>query len=230
MDITIIRGLLIFGCGAAVGAAITNKVLKKKYEVILEEELKQVRAWRKAVRNPDPICTEEEIKGVRAWRKAACTPDPICTEEEINRIDKDGFISDDSIFIPEQSPPDDEEEDQRIYEYESISREYSGSSKRPYVIPLDSFIDEMIGYDKITLGYYEEDDVLVDDNEDMIDDVDYVIGHDALDRFGDGSEDDDVVYIRNERTGADYEVIRHHKSYQTEVLGFVDPPNNRRGY
>lgn len=211
MDITIVRGILIFGCGAAVGAAVTNKILKKKYEVILEEELKEVRAWRKAARTPDPRCTEEEING----------------------IDKDGFISDDSIFIPEQSPPDDdpdEEEDQRIYEYESISREYSGSNKRPYVIPLDSFTDEMIGYDKITLGYYEDDDVLVDDNEDMIDDVDYVIGHDALDRFGDGSEDDDVVYIRNERTGADYEVIRHHKSYQTEVLGFVDPPNNRRGY
>ena len=47
MDITIVRGLLIFGCGAAVGAAITNKVLKKKYEVILEEELKEVREWRK---------------------------------------------------------------------------------------------------------------------------------------------------------------------------------------
>lgn len=226
MDITIVRGLLIFGCGAAVGAAIANKVLKKKYEIILEEELKEVREWRKSGRKN--ITEEDEVNTV-------------VVEGDGYRLNKHGFTSDafsikkkdleDSIFIPEQSPPDDdpdEEEVQRIYE--AASREYSGTTMKMYVIPLDSFVDEMIGYDKITLGYYAEDDVLVDDNEDIIDDVDYVIGHAALERFGDGSEDDDIVYVRNERTGADYEVIRHHKSYQTEVLGFIDPPNNRRGY
>lgn len=228
MDTNIVRGCLIFGCGALVGALVTNKMLSKKYTTLYEQEVDELREYYK---NKNKQVGREVTDEDRVVAASKVISKPIF-ERAGETMRKTSYISEDAVFTPDQSPEDDEpEEDEEEYmEYESTSKEYAeyDRNKKPYVIPLDAFTDEMIGYDKITLGYYEEDDVLVDDNEDMIDDIEYVIGYASLDRFGDGSEDEDIVYVRNERVGSDYEVVRYHKSYQTEVLGFIDPPTNIR--
>jgi hypothetical protein len=65
------------------------------------------------------------------------------------------------------------------------------------------------------------DDTLSDENEEIISDVSYVIGYDALSSFGDGSDDPDIVYVRNEKLQTDYEVTRLNKSYSETVLGVI---------
>jgi hypothetical protein len=59
------------------------------------------------------------------------------------------------------------------------------------------------------LEYFEEDDVLVDSRDSMIDNKEYMIGENALERFGYLSGDPNVVYVRNERLGMDFEIVKH---------------------
>ena len=81
----------------------------------------------------------------------------------------------------------------------------------PFVISRMEFShpeEEGDDYAKITLTYYPNDQVLLDEDEDPVEDVDRTVGWRSLNRFGDMSEDPDVVYVRNRRTETDYEIER----------------------
>ena len=88
-----------------------------------------------------------------------------------------------------EHPIDDEEED-------------------PYVISPQEFGD-LDDYDKISLTYYA-DGYLVD-GETVIDNVDEVVGPDALDSFGE--YEDDSVYVRNDRLKTDYEILLNETNF-----------------
>lgn len=92
----------------------------------------------------------------------------------------------------------------------------------PYVIHYDER-EEFADYDEMTLTYYERDDVLCNERDEVIDeghDRDNLVGEGNLDRFGHGSNDPSVVYIRNDRLEMVIEVIRVDKAYAEEVHGF----------
>jgi hypothetical protein len=83
--------------------------------------------------------------------------------------------------------------------------------KPPFVISKALFVsdpDEGNFYEKETLTYYPSHRVLLDDDEELIDNVATVIGWKNLNRFGDESEDPDIVFVRNQRLNTDYEVVR----------------------
>ena len=87
------------------------------------------------------------------------------------------------------------------------------------MITFEQFNDEHDDYDKGDLTYYEGDDILVDSQESPIEDVEGLIGPDALTRFGDGSNSRDIVYVRNDRVSMDFEISRDQRSYTTYVAG-----------
>lgn len=80
----------------------------------------------------------------------------------------------------------------------------------PRVISLEEYNsdDEGDDYAKITLTYYPKQQVLLDEDKEPIDDVEAYVGWRALNRFGDGSGNADVVYVRNRRMETDFEVER----------------------
>lgn len=92
----------------------------------------------------------------------------------------------------------------------------------PFIVSVDSFQNEYEHYSKNTLIYYEIDDILTDDRDEVITNSDEYIGPDALDSFGEGSDDENVVYVRNFKKEADYEIIREKGSYRETVLGFQE--------
>lgn len=98
----------------------------------------------------------------------------------------------------------------------------------PYVITLDEYQEEEVSYDKITLVYYAEDEVLTDDRDQRVDNVDYTVGSQNLHRFGMGSEDKNTVYVRNDDREADYEVVQNEGSYSEIVLGVKIPDTKSR--
>ena len=75
---------------------------------------------------------------------------------------------------------------------------------KPYVISPDNFGDGEYDYELVSLVYYEGDDTLVKQDE-VIHNIDDVIGLDSLMHFGD--YEDDVVHVRNDRLKTDYEVF-----------------------
>lgn len=88
----------------------------------------------------------------------------------------------------------------------------------PRVISLDEYQmgTEYVGE---TLIYYEEDDTLATERDEVIYNVKDIVGPDALNRFGDMSGDKDTVIVRNERLKIDYEIRKEEGSYKELVLG-----------
>ena len=86
---------------------------------------------------------------------------------------------------------------------------------RPYVITPDEFgeIDE---YEKVSLKYYS-DGCLTDDQDDIIEDVDEVIGYESLNHFGEFEEDS--VFVRNDALKTDYEILLDPRDYYEIVNG-----------
>ena len=48
--------------------------------------------------------------------------------------------------------------------------------------------------------------------------ADIIVGQDNL-RFGEGTDDEDVVFVRNDRLQTEMEICRKHASFEEEVLG-----------
>lgn len=95
------------------------------------------------------------------------------------------------------------------------------TSEKPYVITHDEFYAAELNYDTHSLVYYEVDDTLTDEHDKPFEETDLWVGDDNLVRFGHGSKDSNIVFVRNERLEIDYEITRSTGSYLEEVLGML---------
>jgi hypothetical protein len=112
------------------------------------------------------------------------------------------------------------------YVTEEISEEeISGRDlEEPYVITREEYFENPNGYEQNKLTYFENDDMLVDDEDTPIlsQSVDSLVGEKNLSRFGIGSRSHNMVYIRNDELESDFEIIQNKGSYAKDVLGFVE--------
>jgi hypothetical protein len=104
-----------------------------------------------------------------------------------------------------------------VWDYQ---REIAGRlDGEPYVIHQDEFSGNETGYNQTTYTYYAGDDVLVDDdNGHPLPHGDVIVGQNNL-RFGHGTDDIDVVFVRNDKLQLEMEICRVHDSYEEKVLG-----------
>lgn len=101
----------------------------------------------------------------------------------------------------------------------------SRDPKFPYVVHQDEHREGPSGdkdYEKVNLAYFEGDDVLADERDQIIEKKDEVVGVANLSKFGHGSGDPNIVYIRNDQLEADIEVVRSTGKYAIEVAGFKE--------
>ena len=89
----------------------------------------------------------------------------------------------------------------------------------PYVIHQNEYEHSEEDYSKVTYTYWAVDDVVVDDEtEHPVPHGDIVVGLDNL-KFGHGSDDINVVYVRNDRLEMDMQISSIDRSFEEEVLG-----------
>lgn len=87
----------------------------------------------------------------------------------------------------------------------------------PYVIHQDEFYGDELGWDnQSTLTWYATDSVLVGEHDEVIYNPDELIG--PL-RFGHGSANANVFFVRNETLHSEYEILYDPGSYEAIVLG-----------
>lgn len=105
--------------------------------------------------------------------------------------------------------------DEEYFNYADIDsdEEEDKNMPKPYVIPPEEF-GEADDYDVISLNYYA-DGVLTDSFDEVIYDVDAIVGKDSLNHFGE--YEDDSVFVRNDRLKADYEILLDVRTWK-EVL------------
>lgn len=87
----------------------------------------------------------------------------------------------------------------------------------PYVIHVEEFKENEHNFRQETLTFYAGDEIMSQEPTDTP-----VYGYLNLMgelKFGHGSKDPSVVYIRNEKLGMEWEILRHHGHYSIEVEG-----------
>lgn len=168
-----------------------------------------------------PAETEEELMsdGEKALHRKNGVPEETPEEESTRTVEVQQTTTRKHVF--EGRRPAEGEFD---YDAEEVNRR----SGRPYVITHDEFFEGERDYEQTHLTYYNGDDVLVDDREQPIPDEEAAVGNDNLTRFGYGSKDENIVYVRNEAIEVDFEITRVFGKFAEEVLGF-DSDDDERG-
>lgn len=102
---------------------------------------------------------------------------------------------------------------------------------KPYVISADEFAEgpEEGVHQCLTIKWYDEDKVLVDDQDQPIPDIRRTSGPLSKSGFGGVSGQPNIRYVRNERLEIDFEILFSEQAYIEAVLsyGTVNPRNRQ---
>lgn len=205
--------VLVFTAGAAIGSAVTWKVIKTKYERIAQEEIDSVKeAYADMLSNlqeqVDDYSTADEADECtdRAAKAAALT----------TRTTHNDWSDYENLDDEED---DENEPDGDFSDYARLTNQYKNEkggaedmTKEPYVISPYDF-GELDGYSQVELTYYA-DGTLEDEDYNIITDaeVNELIGRDSLYTFGE--YEDDAVFVRNEHLRADFQILKDYRTYE----------------
>lgn len=178
---------------------------------------------------------EEHIQKAEIKHVSKPRPDEDMEAFEQRLIDEakhevDGVKQKLGIF-EEEDEPDEEEEviTMNIFSENESSASSAGGrdTNRPFILSAREFEDGELDYSQNTLTYYEGDDVLTDERDQPIHHLQKIVGSENL-KFGEMSDDPNIVYIRNNELEVDFEVCRSKGTFTEEVLGFTEPSNKPR--
>lgn len=220
-----IFGTIGFILGAAAGATIAWFLVKDHYQKLTESEIAEAREYYAKLHKTGKYESLEKLASVYAETQKSY-------QEGLDRL---GYTSD--ALTVDDAPDGTPEEreawlNRAIYSQDLVPQdddpeaEYHDISDRLgniYIISFEEFGDPDVDYPTISMTYYEGDDTLADEREDIEDDVSGLIGDDALDHFGDRSRDKNIVYVRNDNKSLDIEICRNPGKYSVEVLSMEDP-------
>lgn len=169
--------------GIAVGATVSWFWLKKHYEELAQEEIDSVKAVF-ANRNSAVQASEAEEGNQRKADIAKLKPDLV---NYVAKLQEEGYTN-----------------------YSEHSKRVSDAQKEeintPYVISPEAF-EESENYMQVSLTYYS-DGILADDNDDIVEDVESVVGVDFAKYFK-----EDTVFVRNDLLRCDYEILKDNRTY-----------------
>jgi len=192
--------VFIFAAGVAIGSVVTWRILKPKYERLVEEEIQSVREAFGVNMAPteDPAEESDEVDFEELARKAD-------EEAHAKRIQRYNEII----------------ERERYLANSDIEKEEHMSMDEPHVITPEEF-DEHEDYSTEFLTYYANGILVKDIYDEVVPDreIEELIGRESLNHFGD--YEDELVHVRNDRLKCDFEISIDTKKY-IDVNAMVDP-------
>lgn len=241
MDSKIVYGLWGLILGGAAGAFITFRVLRKQVETELETALVEIKAhydiqarkqksgpyssldeMAKAYREAQAAAYREGLKNLGYINEEAADADP--NFDKAAWMNESGFDKSVDLLAEDGETEDDLEPAPEEYTERDLRRNGDG----PYVITYEEFSEEHDEFSKTSIIYYASDKTLSDEREEPIPRAEDILGDEALKSFGKGSHDKNVVYVRNENLGVDYEVVRNPGKYSVIILNQADEPPVRK--
>ena len=175
--------VFIFVTGAAIGSVVTWKLVKDKYAREAREDIEEIREYYKGKeKDEDEPLTDEDC---------------IITEAEAAYL---------------QRKQEREDYNKLVNEYYTVKETEENTIEmkdKPYIIPPDDYgmFDD---YETYTFTYYG-DQVLANELDEIIENVDEVVGEANLTTFG--MYEDDAIYVRNENLKVDYEILQDDALY-----------------
>ena len=220
IDLLFGGGLVGFGIGCVGMYFVCNQQLKTKYAQIADEEIEQVKAHYRE-KEMELLDLQKEISSQEKPEIDALVSkyQGKSVEEAVEELREEEEVILDSPNMPDWSYRD-------IWDQ---NREMAQRDKSiPYIIHQEEFNADDSYDHQPTLTYFEGDDVLVDEADEVITKKDEVVGLENLTKFGHGSGDPNVLYIRNDRLQQDMEILLHKSHYAKEVLGLEEEPEDLR--
>ena len=207
----VLIGALIFAGGVGFGVLVTRRYFKSRSEEEIEELREYYRARNKSIDERVEECEEIARKLADAANNDILPKSPVPTANNdilpkppvptVNSRPRNPELSELAQVIAVK------------YGYKQPGEfEEKGVSDVPYVISPEEFGE--VGYEQIELTYYG-DGILADDDDEIIDDVEDVVGSYALTSFG--KYEDDAVFVRNDARRCDYEILADHRDYNDVV-------------
>lgn len=221
-----VPGLLI---GGAVGFFVSKKILEAYYIEITESAIQEVKDHYRIIRKDGDLSDPLNSVTVDITEDDSDVNDEDISEDSVP--EKQGFrnkLAEDRVEYNLFSKPHPEQvrTEEEVKIDEDFVDEYDPIRDRdttvPYIITFNEFMQyESDGnfQESSTVTYFEGDDTLMDDAEHIIPDPDSVINVKNLAFFGVGSEDPSIVYVRNEKIGIDFEIVKDERDYAEVVLG-----------
>lgn len=173
--------------------------------------------WSKPEREQPSVVRDEDDRGykstdIRKEKFARQVSAYVQTEGE-----KENF---EAYLSSMESPEDDEADEDSDGEYDEDELDIPEIEElhhdRPYEITAGEFCNNRTYYDKVSVNYFAEDEVVADDRDEVMENASKILG-DLQSAFR-GPRAPSVVYIRNEELEVDYEVSFVDGSYRKEVL------------
>lgn len=225
--------------GATAGYRVAASKLEKKYDEIVQQEIEDAKNFYSRINKTNAEGEKlslEEVAKDRLGEDAAAAlrsyggvyaggvvEPPVETEDELiaeEVVVEKTTVTQRNVFSDKAHVADQDSG----WDFEAELARRSGD--KPYVISEEEFLKNDSNYDQVALTYFEEDDVLVDEGDDLVPDSD-IVGEDNLMRFGQGTKDKNGLFVRNEELETDFEIKRSNGSYTREVLGFIEHSDKR---
>lgn len=208
------------GIGIAATLFIVKKKLERKYADISSREIAEAKQFYSLLNKKDSYSTPESaaeslnlteaVDALRSYQGNGVT-----IEETVTLVEE--FVSSEPVADPEYS------EEDFNYDEELKSR----GTNYPYVITKQEFFDNDSDYKQTQYTYFAGDQVVTDSEDEPLEDVDDIVGDDNLLRFGHGSGDAKVVYLRNEKMQMEIELVSNKNKYIEEILGEIKHSSDR---
>lgn len=223
-----------FAGGFASGFLVHKKLNDVQFEEVSEEQMKEIEQKVNAAKEKaeakekelpeklpeDPDKLKLALQGKRPYIEA--DKEQKQAYEKLWNATKEYSNEENANELPTQ---DEEEftEEEYVSQLEQEAEKEAADEfvEPPHVIGLADFYNDRPENDKITIHWYEPDNVWLDENEEIIPDIKSYIGMQVQTLFASNSPEDDpdVRFVRNDRYGSDYEIIRHHRSFRETVGG-----------
>lgn len=131
-----------------------------------------------------------------------------------NKVERTELMEKDA----EREFPTEDEEDENSMEYQArmATEDHKANMNRPPKIISEESLGEIPGYiEHKVLFFYRIDDILTDEEDQIIDDPDYLLG-DALDKFNFRESDETTIFVRNFALDTVYEVQKIEGEFEEE--------------
>ena len=212
--------------GAAVAHILTKRSLTAKYAEIADKEIDEAKRYygemheKQRAKSLEEIVEEESPEEKYLYNKYnelanAYSPDAVPDYDEVEEPVVESKVIEKNIF-----------DDPAVYVDEEIMDKDNRDPSVPYIVDKDEFFTNEPEYQQVTLTYYEGDDILADERDRPQDDKS-IVGENNLERFGVGSGDPNIVYVRNEVLELDFEICHSDGKYTELVLGFFEHSDSR---
>jgi hypothetical protein len=181
--------ILIFAAGVTAGSVVTWKVVKTKYDKLINEEVQSIRDLYEGFEEDE--CEEVDEDEVDWEDDSDVTEDPDEIDEYEKLIRGASYLG----YLKQNLQEQKQEEENDMVE--------------PYVIPPEEFDEN--GYETVSLYYYEDGVLAYMLGNEIVDNVDELVGEDSLTHFGE--YEDDSVFVRNDRLKTDFEILKAGANY-----------------